>query len=171
VQGMEQSYEGHGEVDAVRSQVSALIHGDLPADVAEQAKTLNASLTKLGGIVPPGEGGGGGGAGRPGVPDPKALQSFLDLNNAYNAMVSMMQVGLDMAPTSTQIATWETDCNNYNRTVDAWKGMQQQISDFNAMLVKNQLHELTLAPSKLSDASCSFTPEAGEKANKKKNSH
>ena len=40
-------------------------------------------------------------------------------------MVSMMQVGLDMAPTPTQIATWESDCSNYNRTMAAWKDTQQ----------------------------------------------
>jgi hypothetical protein len=68
-----------------------------------------------------------------------------------------------MAPTSTQIATWESDCNNYNRTVAEWKKAHQQITDFNALLVKNQLHELTLAPTKLTDASCSFTPEKSRK--------
>jgi hypothetical protein len=78
----------------------------------------------------------------------------------------MVQVGLDMAQTSTQITTWESDCNNYNRTIGEWKKMQQPITDFNAMLVKNQLHELTLSPTKLTDASCSFTPEASKKLNK-----
>ena len=73
------------------------------------------------------------------LPKPNELQSFLMLNNDYNTMVSMMQVGLDMAPTPTQIATWESDCGNYNRTVAAWKAMQkQQIADFNALLAKNQ---------------------------------
>jgi photosystem II stability/assembly factor-like uncharacterized protein len=163
VQGMEQSYAGHEEVEAVKDQLSALIHGG-QADVAAQAKTLDASLTKIGGA----NGGGGGGFGRPATPDPNALQSFGELNNAYNTMVSMMQVGLDMAPTPTQIATWESDCNNYNRTVKAWKDAQQQITDFNALLVKNQLHSLTLAPTKLTDASCSFIPEAGRAAGKKK---
>ena len=62
---------------------------------------------------------------RPSTPDPKAIKSFADLNNAYNTMVSMIQVGLDMAPTPTQIATWESDCANYNRTLAAWSGMQQ----------------------------------------------
>jgi photosystem II stability/assembly factor-like uncharacterized protein len=155
VQGMEQSDQGHGEVDAVKAQLATLIHGDLPADVAAQAKTLDASLAKIGGVIPAG---GEGGPGRPPTPDPNALKSFLDLNNSYNTMVSMMQVGLDMSPTSTQIDTWKSDCNNYNRTVAEWKKMQQQIAGFNALLVKNQLHELTLAPTKLTDASCSFAP-------------
>jgi len=164
VQGMEQSYEGHQEVDAVKVQLSALIHGELPADVATQAKTLDASLTKIGGVMPAGGGFGGGGP-RP-APAPDALQSFLELNNAYNTMVSMMQVGLDMAPTPTQIATWESDCNSYNRTVAAWKTLQPQINDFNAALARNQLHELTLAPTKLADASCSFTPEVSRRVSR-----
>jgi hypothetical protein len=29
-------------------------------------------------------------------------------------MVSMMQVGLDMAPAKAQIDTWESDCKNYD---------------------------------------------------------
>jgi hypothetical protein len=87
----------------------------------------------------------------------------MDLNNAYNTMVSMMQVGLDMAPTPTQIATWESDCNNLNRTTAAWKDMQQQIADFNALLGKNRLQTLTLTPTTLTEASCTFAPEAGKK--------
>jgi hypothetical protein len=87
----------------------------------------------------------------------------MDLNNAYNTMVSMMQVGLDMAPTPTQIATWESDCNNLNGTTAAWKDMQQQIADFNALLGKNRLQTLTLTPTTLTEASCTFAPEAGKK--------
>jgi len=90
----------------------------------------------------------------------------MDLNNAFNTMVSMMQVGLDMAPTPTQIATWQTDCTDYNRTLAAWKAMQPQLSDFNALLVKNNLQPLTVAPTKLTDSPCGFQPEPGPKAKK-----
>jgi hypothetical protein len=100
---------------------------------------------------------------RLGPPDPKALKSFVELNIEYSTLVSMMQVGMDMAPTSTQIATWESDCANYNRTVTAWQDAEQQITNFNAMLVKNQLPALTASPTKLTKATCSFTPEAGRK--------
>ncbi len=166
VHGMEQSYEGHEEVDAVRAQLASLTEGKLPADVSAQAQTLDAALTKLGGVVPvPGEGP----VRRPPA-EPNALKSFLGLNDDYNIMVSMMQVGLDMAPTPTQIATWESDCNHENRTVAAWKDMQQQLTDFNALLQKNQLQQLTLAPTKLTDESCSFSPEPGGKVNKQKTS-
>ena len=75
----------------------------------------------------------------------------------------MMQVGLDMAPTPTQIATWESDCTNYNRTVDAWKAAQQQITDFNAVLAKNHLQEINILPTKLTDSSCSFKPDRSTK--------
>jgi hypothetical protein len=164
VQGMEQTFEGHGEVEAVRSQLSALIHGNLSGDVATQAQTLDRALTKIGGVIP--AAGEFGGFGRPPSSDANALKSFMDLNNDYNTMVSMMQVGLDMAPTPTQIATWESDCSNYNRTVAAWKDMQQQISGFNTVLGKNQLQQLTLAPIKVSNATCSFTPEVSRKVGK-----
>jgi photosystem II stability/assembly factor-like uncharacterized protein len=159
VQGMVQSYEGHAEVDAVKGQLAERMQGKLPDDVAAQAKTLDGSLTKIGGVVP--AGGEGGGPGRGAPPDPNALKSFMDLNNAYNVMVSMMQVGLDMAPTPTQVATWEKDCSDYNKTRAAWQEMQKQIADFNALLGKNQLQPLTLAPAKLKDESCTFVPEGG----------
>jgi photosystem II stability/assembly factor-like uncharacterized protein len=152
VQGMDQSFAGRDEVDAVKAQIAAL--GDLPADVAAQAKTLNDSLTKIGGGLQGGRGGGGGF--RPGPVDPNALQSFFDVNNLYNTMVSMMQVGLDMAPTPTQIATWESDCTNLNRTVDAWKAAQKQLADFNAVLTKNNLQPLKIAPTKLTNSPCTF---------------
>lgn len=161
LQGMEQSYEGYDEVKVVKDQLAALMKGSVPVDVATQAKALDATLTKIGGVVSTGFGG------RPGRPaDPKAPKSFSELNNAYNTMVSMMQVGLDMAPTPVQIATWESDCNDLNHTVYEWKNMQQQISGLNAVLIKNQLHDLTLAPTKLTDMTCSFPFEGSKRTPK-----
>jgi hypothetical protein len=158
VHGMEQSFAGHTEVDAVRSQLESLMQGTLPDDVASQAKTLNASLINVGGVVQAGFGGGGGRGGA--APAPDALKPFVTLNNDYNTMVSMMQVGLDMAPTPTQIATWESDCTSYNLTLTAWKATQQQIADFNTLLAKNNLQKLTVAPTRMTDSSCSFKPGA-----------
>jgi photosystem II stability/assembly factor-like uncharacterized protein len=150
--GMQQSYDGKNEVDAVKAQLASLMQSSLPGDVASQAKTLDASLTKIGGVMPaPGS------FFRRATPKPGELHSFLMLNDDYNTMVSMMQVGLDMAPTPTQIGTWESDCSNYNRTVAAWRALQKQdIANFNAVLSKEHLQELNVAPSKLTDASCSF---------------
>jgi photosystem II stability/assembly factor-like uncharacterized protein len=151
--GMQQSYEGNHEVNTVRAQLASLMQSNLPGDVASKAKTLDASLTKIGGVAPVG------GPRRPTpTPMPNELRSFLTLNDNYNTMVSMMQVGLDMEPTPTQIATWESDCRDYNRTVAAWKAMQrQQIADFNTALTENHLEGLNVAPTKLTDSSCSFT--------------
>jgi photosystem II stability/assembly factor-like uncharacterized protein len=155
LQGMKESFAGHEEVDAVRSQLTALMQGNLPDDVATQAKKLDASLVNVGGVVQAGFGGGGRG-GAPVAPD--ALKPFVTLNNDYNTMVSMMQVGLDMAPTPTQISTWESDCTGLNRTVAAWKTTQKDIADFNALLAKNNLQQITVAPTKLTESSCSFKP-------------
>ena len=152
---MKQSFEGHAEVAAVESQLATLMKGKLSPDVEAQAKKLDASLKKIGGEPP-----------SPhayilrmlsGPPKPGALKSFYELNNDYNTMVSMMQVGLDMSPTPTQIASWESDCGKYNHTVAAWKDAHKQIADFNALLLKNNLHGLTLAPTKLTDDACRFT--------------
>jgi photosystem II stability/assembly factor-like uncharacterized protein len=162
VQGMKQSFDGHDEVNAVKNQLASLMQSNLPADVAAQAKTLDADLTKIGGVVP--QPGGGGGNRRP--PDPNAKQSFADLNNSYNTMVSMIQVGLDMAPTPTQIATWEKDCTDYNHTLADWNGMQQSIKNFNALLTKNNLPELKVPSTRLTNASCSLNPEQSRKVSK-----
>jgi hypothetical protein len=70
----------------------------------------------------------------------------------------MMQVGLDMAPTPTQIATGQKDCTELNRTTTAWEDARKQFTDFNAMLVKNNLPEMKLAPSKLTVSACSLMP-------------
>jgi photosystem II stability/assembly factor-like uncharacterized protein len=168
VQGMEHSFEGHEEVNAVQDQLATLMKGNLPADVAAQAKTLEASLTKIDGGRAGGRGGGGGGRGRGATADPNALQPFSELNNAFNTMVSMMQVGLDMAPTPTQIATWQKDCTDLSHTTTAWEDALKQVTDFNAMLVKNNLQEMKVAPTKLTVSTCSFMPEPAKKAKKAK---
>jgi photosystem II stability/assembly factor-like uncharacterized protein len=163
VAGMQQSFQGFDEVNAIRSQLASLMQSSLPADIAAQAKTLDAALLKIGGAMPSGFGGGGG---RGPAPDPKAMQTFFALNNAYNTMVSMMQVGLDMAPTPTQIATWHTDCTDYNRTLTALQAMQPQLADFNALLAKNNLQPLKLAPTTLTPEACTFTPQPTAKPTK-----
>ena len=166
VQGMEHSFEGHQEVNAVQDQLASLMKGKPPADVAEQAKKLQANLTKIGGAMPTGGRGGGGAQGRGAASNPNALQSFFELNNAFNTMVSMMQVGLDMAPTPAQIATWQKDCTDLSHTTTAWEDALKQFTDFNAMLVKNNLQEMKVAPTKLIVSTCSFMPEPAKKAKK-----
>jgi hypothetical protein len=155
VQGMQQSYQGHDEVDAVKVQLASLMKGTLPGDLAAQAKTLDESLTKIGGVIPP-----SGAPFRRPNPDPNALKSFLALNDDYSTMVSMMQVGLDIGPTPAQFDNWQSVCSSYNRTVAAWKAAEPQIAGFNAALVKNQLQPLNIAPSKLTDSPCSVLSPA-----------
>jgi photosystem II stability/assembly factor-like uncharacterized protein len=159
VQGMEQSFEGHEEVEAVKTQLQSLMQGALPADLAPKAKTLDASLTKIGGVVPA-EGSGY----RREIHDPTAMKSFYDLNNAYNTMVSMIQVGLDMAPTPTQINTWKNDCSDYNRTKTTWDDIRLQIANFNAELAKSNLEKIKLPSSKLTGSPCSFGPDPDRKS-------
>jgi hypothetical protein len=68
-----------------------------------------------------------------------------------------------MAPTPTQIATYESDCTSYNRTVDAWKTAQKQVADFNALLTKNKLQPLSVPPTQVKPAACNFLPAAAPK--------
>src|SRR6185312_2115504 len=157
--GMQQSYQAHDEVAAVETQLASLMRGSLSEDVAAQARKLDASLKKIGGEMTAG----GGGFFRRQASDPNELQSFLNLNNEYNTLVSMMQVGLDMAPTPTQIATWGSDCRNYNRTANAWSEAQKQITDFNSVLARSHLQELTVGPTKISESQCSFNAGASKR--------
>ncbi len=162
--GMQQSYNARNEVDAVKTQLSSLMKGNLPADLASQAKLLDASLTKIDGVK---AAGGPLAFFRRTTPKPNEMRSFLMLNDDYSTLVSMMQVGMDMAPTSTQIATWESDCHNYNRTVTAWNELQkQQITAFNALLAKDNLQQLNVEPAKMGDPSCSFTPARSKPSSK-----
>jgi hypothetical protein len=157
---MKDTHAGNDEVAAVRAQVASLTQAQPPADVTAQAKDLDTKLATFGGAVT-GRGGrgggGGGGGGRGGGAAPGAMQSFIALNNGFNTLISMMQVGLDMPPTKAQIATWESDCGNYNTTVTAWKKVQSEdLAAFNAVLAKNNLKPVTMTPTRLATAVCTF---------------
>ena len=156
-QGMKDTFSANEEVAAARAQVAALAQ---PADAAAKAKELDAKLATFGGVEGRGGRGGGGGGfggGRGGGATPGAMQSFIALNNGFGAMVSMMQVGLDMGPTPAQIDTWESDCKNYNTTLAAWKKLQaEDLAAFNTVLAANNAKPLAVAPTKLSAAVCTF---------------
>jgi photosystem II stability/assembly factor-like uncharacterized protein len=142
-QGMKDSFSANEEVAAARAQLEAMTGGD-----ASKAKELDATLAKFGGAV---EGRGGrGGFGR-GNAASGGLQSFIALNNSFNTLVSMVQVGLDMPPTAARIETWESDCRNYNTTLAAWKKVEAE--DLAALKVN-------VAPTKLAPMSCTFAPAA-----------
>jgi photosystem II stability/assembly factor-like uncharacterized protein len=159
--GAKNSNNGNSEVLAVRQQVSALTAGQLPADVATAATALNTKLATFGGVVAGrggrGGGGGGGGRGRGGAPVPGAIIPFNTLNGSFDTLVSTSQVGLDEAPSQSQINTWLADCKEFNRTVAAWKTMQSKdLADFNALLSKNNLKPLQVTPTNLPVPPCTF---------------
>jgi len=167
-QGAKDSYSGNDEVAAVRNAIAALRRGQLPQDVATQAAALDTALNAFGGATG-GRGGrggaGGGGGGRGGGPAaPNAVMSFVSLNGTFNSVVSLMQVGLDAAPTTAQINTWQSTCKSYNATVEAWKKAQAgEIATFNALLAKNNLPAMSIVPTKLAVQSCTFPPPAAKK--------
>ena len=160
-QGMKDSFSGNDDVAALRAQVAAVSKGALPPDVASQVTALDGKLATFGGAITGrgGRGGGGGGRGRGAAPG--AVSSFISLNDAFNAIVAMMEVGLDMAPTKAQIDSWESDCKNYNTTVTAWKTMQTvDLPAFNVLLTQNHLTPLTATTTKLGPVACTFAPPA-----------
>jgi hypothetical protein len=155
-QGMKDSFAANDEVAAVRAQLAPLMQQ--PGDGGAKAKELDAKLAAFGGVVEGrgGRGGGGGfGGGRGGGQAAGAMQSFIQLNNSFNTMVSMMQVGLDMAPTPAQVDTWEADCKNYNTTVAAWKTQAADLASFGGLKVP---------PTKVSPASCGFASSSAPAA-------
>jgi photosystem II stability/assembly factor-like uncharacterized protein len=153
-EGMTETYEGHHEADILAAELAVLIRRPhLPPAVAKRAKALLARVRKIGGGKPK--------SGflayiqshRP--MKPKALRSFLILNDRDNDLVSMMQVGYDMAPTTTQVATWINDCRHYDRTVNAWKDLLRvQLTRFNALLEKDQLPKLRVPAVEVRPRSC-----------------
>ncbi len=158
--GMQHSYRGYQEVDAVKVQLRALMHKHLSKPLSAQAKALEARLTKIGGkkatlgflarLLHP----------KP-KPKPNALRSFVADNNAYNRLVSLMQVSIDMRPTPAQLATLKADCRNYNRTVISWGSMQTgKLATFNAALAANHLRKLRLAPVRLAMPACGFVVDS-----------
>jgi hypothetical protein len=152
--GMKDSYSANEEVAAARAQLASVMQGQA-GDVTAKAKDFDTKLAAFGGAVEArGRGGFGGGRG---AATPGAMQSFIALNNSFNVMVSMTQVGLDIAPTPAQIDTWESDCKSYNTTLAAWKKTQSEdLAAFNAELAKNNVKPISIAPTTLTPAACGF---------------
>ncbi len=149
---MSQTYEGHAEVEAVARQLAALMHRKLPPALSARIKRLAKRLHQIGG-------------GRPAkgfkaflqsraALKPLALRSFLRLNDDDNGLVSMVQIGYDMAPTTTQVASWLHDCRNYDRTLAAWKKARRTIRRLNVLLVHDRLPPLRLPPLTTARRSC-----------------
>ncbi|MGH8128984.1 MAG: hypothetical protein ACRETC_11610, partial [Gammaproteobacteria bacterium] len=153
---MQGSYSGHTAAAAAEAQVSALARqSNLPAAVTTQAHSLQTQLAAIAGTVRTG----GFSFRRGPAPKPGALRSFIAANNDFNTLVSMMQVGLDIAPTPAQMATWASDCRNYRRTVSAWNTMRSQtLVAFNHLLGENHAQSITVSPAVIANPSCSFKP-------------
>ncbi|MGH9483251.1 MAG: hypothetical protein ACRD1L_14280, partial [Terriglobales bacterium] len=154
-QAMKDSYAGNAAVAALRAQVLPLTENSA---IAGAAHALQAKLTTFGGTT----GGGRGGRGRGGAPAPGALVAFSQLNAGFSSLIS--PVTRDMAATQPQIQAWEGYCQEYNRTVTAWNGVQSQdVAGFNSLLRQNGLQPLTVEATKLGDPSCRFAaPAAGK---------
>jgi hypothetical protein len=142
---MKDSYAANEDVAAARAQVASMMQAGSSGDA--KAKELDAKLAAFGGAVEGRGGRGGFGGGRGAAAAPGAMQSFIALNNSFNTMISMMQVGMDMPPTPAQIETWESDCKNYNTTLAAWK--KAAAEDLAAVKVN-------VAPTKLAPMACTF---------------
>jgi hypothetical protein len=156
---MKDTFAANAVGAAVRSQLAPLMQQ--PGDAGAKAKALDTKLAAFGGAVEGrgGRGGGGFGGGRGGGQAAGAMQSFIQLNNSFNTFVSMMQVGLDMAPTPAQVDTWEADCKNYNTTVAAWKKAQaEDLASFSTS------SGLKVPPATLSTASCGFASSSAPSA-------
>ena len=158
--GMQASYRGYEEVHAVKVQLTALMRTHLSKSLMTQAKAIEARLEKLGGKKSS-----GGFLARLLHPHPRpkpgALRSFVAENNAYNRLVSLMQVGMDMRPTPAQLATLDADCRHYDHTVVSWMSLQTgQLAAFNTALAASHRRELRLAPVRLTVAACGFVTDA-----------
>ncbi|MGH9482368.1 MAG: WD40/YVTN/BNR-like repeat-containing protein, partial [Terriglobales bacterium] len=156
-QAMTDSFAANQEVAAVRAQVQQRSGDNTPAEVATAAKALETKLTAFGGPTGGRGRGGFGGFGPPPAGTPRVV-AFSALNRNFDSLVEITTVGLDMPPTASQIAEWETDCNRYNATLAAWKGIEtNDLAAFNAVLSRNNLPPLTLSSTPLGDPACTFT--------------
>ena len=171
-QAMKDSAAGNDEVAAVRGQVAALASAALPADLATAVTALDAKLGTFGGATGGrggrggGGAGGGGGRGGGGGAAPAGVTSFTALNGSFNTIVSLNHNGLDMAPTKSQLDTYDSFCKDFTKTVNAWKVMQAvDLASFNADLTKAGKPALKITPSALkAPASCSMASPAAPAA-------
>ncbi|MGH9466335.1 MAG: WD40/YVTN/BNR-like repeat-containing protein [Terriglobales bacterium] len=146
---MNASYEANRQVETASRQVAAIVRGG--TNVVKQAKALQVKLKAFGGTPATG---GFFVFRRPAKPGAK--QSFIDANNNFNTLVSMVQIGLDMAPTPAQLDAWKGDCQLYNQTVTAWNQMKTEtLVSFNHMLSQSQQQPITVSGNKVATLNCS----------------
>lgn len=158
VQGMKDSYAANEEVSAVRAQLATLKSSSLPADVAAAATALETKLATFGGVIVRSGRGGFGGLGG-GVRAPGSILTFSTINGTFNTVLGpISQNGIDMPPTKAEVDTWESGCNEFSATLNAWKTMLgADVVNFNSLLTKNNLTPMKITPSgMLPPVSCKF---------------
>jgi hypothetical protein len=154
-EGMKESYAANEEVGQVRAQLASLMARQLTPELETQAKALDTKLATFGGQPAARGGGGPFGGGRGGPRAPGSMLSFLAVNNSFNVTVSAAQVGLDMAPTQSQIDTWLADCKEFNNTIEGWKKMtSEDLANFNKALQQNQQQPLSVPATRIAGPAC-----------------
>lgn len=167
-QGMKDAYAGNDEVSATRAQLgefTASLGGTLPPDIAAAEAALEAKLATLGSAGGgrggrAGGGGGGGGRGGGAAAATAPYRPFNAVNGTFNTVVALTQNGIDMAPTSAEVHTYEGGCKEYTATLAAWKEFQtKDLAAFNALLTKAGKPKVAIVPTKLTaPAGCTFAP-------------
>jgi hypothetical protein len=163
--GMKDTFAANEEVNSVRTQLAELMKGNLPADVKTAAEALEAKLVTIGGARRQGPGGFGGGFGGQ-QRAPGSILPFYQINALYNTVLGpLSQNGIDMPPTGAMIHTFESSCKEFASTTTAWKAaLDTDVTAFNALLAKNNLQQLKIAPTAIAaPATCVFQTAAGRK--------
>ena len=155
--GMKDSYTANEEVAGIRAQLAKITASSPPAEVATAATALGTKLATFGGAP---QGGGRGGFGGGAARVPGSILTFTAINSTFNTVLGpISQNGIDMPPTPAMIHTWESGCREITASETAWKSMHDtDLVAFNALLTKNGLAPLKLAPAGLAaPVSCTFT--------------
>ena len=82
--------------------------------------------------------------------------------DTFNTVVALTQNGIDMAPTSAMVHTYEGGCKEYTATLAAWKTLlTKDLVTLNALLSDAGKPPIQIPPTKLTaPASCTFAPSA-----------
>lgn len=89
---------------------------------------------------------------------------FYAINGVFNTVLGpLTQNGIDMAPTKSEVETWESGCMDLTAAVNSWNTMLgAELVSFNSLLTQNNLTPLKIAPSAARSApsACTFVPSA-----------